>query len=162
MVTKAGLFAHTDNKTNGDVRVDKEIVCDDKKSRSKSIYRYINKSRQRVAKIRIDDGLVPDQRTKKCDYLVVNWDSAHSFFIELKGSNLTRAIAQINATLDLLWSDIKKMGIHTAHARIVLSKIPRPHLMPNEKRILEKRLKKNEYGSGTVKTEPPKEMSETF
>jgi hypothetical protein len=162
MVTADDLFTHTENKTGDrkNVRIDSTIVCSDK--RSKSIYRYINQSRHQIAKIHVDGGLISDTRTKKCDWLLVNKDSATAFFIELKGSNLTRAIEQINTTLDLLWTDIKKTGIRTAHARIVLSKIPRPHLMPNEKRKLEKRLKENEYGNGTVKTEPPKEMSETF
>ena len=162
MVTTDDLFTHTENKT-GDgksVRIDNTIVCSDK--RSKSIYRYINQSRQSVAKIRVDGGLVSDTSTKKCDWLLVNKDSATAFFIELKGSNLTRAIEQINATLDLLWTGIKKTGIRTANARIVLSKIPRPHHMSNDKRILEQRLKKNEYGGGTVRIEPPKEMPETF
>jgi hypothetical protein len=151
MVTETELSTHTENKTNDGkgVRIDGEIVCRDKQS--KSTYRYINKSRQSVAKIRVDDGIVPDKRTKKCDYLVVNWDLAHSFFIELKGNNLARAIEQINATLDLLWTDIKKMGICAAHARIVLSKTPRPNLMPIEKRILELRLKTSKYGGGNVK-----------
>ena len=157
MITKSELLTHTENKTGGNVRVDNVVVCPE----NKSTYRYVNNARQCVAKIRVDGGLIRNTGTKKCDWLVINWDLAHSFFIELKGSDIRKAISQINVTLDLLWSDVKKTGIDVAHARIVLSKTPRPNLMPNEKRKLEIRLKDKEYGGGTVKVQS-EQMTETF
>jgi hypothetical protein len=143
MITKTELLKHTENKTGKDVRVDNEIVC----SENKSTYRYVNKSRQHVAKIKVDGGLVPSTDTKKCDWLLINWDSAHSFFVELKGCDVKKAIDQINATLDLLWADVKTMGIGIAHARIVLSKTPNPNFIRSEQRILEKRLKLCSHGA---------------
>jgi hypothetical protein len=72
-----------------------------------------------------------------------------------------KAIAQINATLDLLWTDVKKMEVGIAHARIVLSKTPNPNFIRNERRILEMRLKENLYGGGTVNIKST-EITDTF
>ena len=157
MITKDELFKHTENKDGNKVRIDKNIRC----SENKSEYLYINKSGHRVAKIKVDGALVAATDTKKCDYLLVNWNSTHSLFIELKGSDVKKAICQINTTLDLLWTSLKGMGMSVAHARIVLSKTPRPNLMPIEKRKLDLRLKAKEYGFGTIKVQSEK-MLETF
>jgi len=132
-------LVHTENRIGDNVRVDSEIVCRENKSE----YRYINNAKQRVAKIKVDGGLVPSKHnTIKCDYLVINWDSATSFFIELKGSDVRKAISQIIATLGLLWSDISGMGICVAHARIVPTKHQKPDIIHNQQRQLEQMLKK--------------------
>jgi len=153
MVTKTELFTHTENKDGDDVRIDSEIVCHERQS----TYRYINQAGQRIARIRVDGGLVQDTNVEKCDWLLINWDSNHSFFIELKGSDVKKAIRQINATLDWFWLDINGMGIRVAHARIVPGKVPRPDFVRNDRRKLELRLK--QYGYGTVKIQA-REMTE--
>ncbi len=157
MVTKTDLLANTENKAGDNVRVDKEIVCRENQSE----YRYINNAKQRVAKIRVDGGLILDKNRQKCDWLLVDCDSARSFFIELKGSNVNKALEQISTSLDLLWSDINKLGICVAHARIVTSKTPTPKKMDKNKQYrLEQRLKKD-CGGGKLKIQT-KQLIETF
>lgn len=162
MVTEAELLAHTENKINGDVRIDNKIVCREKQS----TYCYINQSRHRVAKIDVDGGLVKDKKVEQCDYLLINWDSHHSFFIELKGSDVRKAISQIIATLDLLWADISNIGICVAHVRIIPTKAPRPDLIHNQRRDLEQRLKQCNGGYHKIKEKlvdiKVKVMVETF
>ena len=157
MPTKAELFKHTENKKGRYVRIDNAIVCRDK--RSKSTYRYINQFRHHVAKIRVDNGLVQNSSAQKCDWLLINWDSAHSFFVEIKGSDVKTAIEQIKATLNLLWSDINKMGINVAHIRIVVTRVPVPNLVSQKKQELKIYLKR--YGSGTPDIQS-QEMVDTF
>ncbi len=65
-----------------------------------------------------------------------------AFFVELKGSDLLKAIDQINSTIDEL---LKKLENHLINARIVLTKVRVPNLRNNPNMIkFEKRLRK--YG----------------
>ena len=43
---------------------------------------------------------------KKCDYLVLNDDKRTAYFIELKGSDITGAIEQIEQTVEKLKRDL--------------------------------------------------------
>jgi hypothetical protein len=155
MVTKAELFAHTENKIDNQVRVDKQIICKE----NKSTYCYINQSEKHVAKIRVDGGLIRDKSVKKCDWLLINWDLAHSVFVELKGSDIKTAVEQIKSTISVLWSDIKTMGINIAHVRIVVTRVAVPNLVVQKKRELKVLLK--QCGKGTVEIQSQK-LEELF
>jgi len=156
MITKDELFKHTENKDGNKVRIDKNIRC----SENKSEYLYVNKSEHHVAKIKVDGALISATDTKKCDYLLINWNGGVAFFVELKGSDFNQAISQINATLDLIWSDIKEMGIRVPNARIVLSKSPVPGIQNSpQRRQFDARLKK--CGGGKL-MHATRQMTETF
>ena len=122
MLTRTDFDRNTENlNRDGNVRIDSTIVCSEKKS----TYRYSNNSQRRVAKIKIDGGLIAAQDREKCDWLLVNWGDGISFFIELKGSDLFKAISQITSTIRQIWNDLSTLNdspVTTANARIVLSK----------------------------------------
>ncbi|MDR2115367.1 MAG: hypothetical protein LBP87_03190 [Planctomycetaceae bacterium] len=69
--------------------------------------------------------MISDQNTLKYDYLLLNHTEIngtthyHSIFIELKGSDLTRAYQQISATIERFNNHLKGSKLH---ARVVLSK----------------------------------------
>ncbi|MDR0704001.1 MAG: hypothetical protein LBF88_03350 [Planctomycetaceae bacterium] len=107
------------------------IVCEEKAS--KYIYKY--KSGEKFLRLQVDGGLISDQNTLKCDYLLLNYTKInkithyHSIFIELKGSDLTHACEQILATIESLNNNLKGSILH---ARIVLSKVPKPNVQLNK------------------------------
>jgi hypothetical protein len=72
-----------------------------------------------ITKYRVDGNLIKEG--KKCDFLLLNCEKRKAYFIELKGSNLHRAIDQINQTIDLLQSSIK--DDFAIYARIVLTRV---------------------------------------
>ncbi|MDR2438480.1 MAG: hypothetical protein LBE12_03780 [Planctomycetaceae bacterium] len=115
------------------------IVCQERES--KYVYKY--KSDENFIKLQIDGGLISNQNTPKCDYLLLNCTKKneiayyHSIFIELKGSDLTHACEQILATIESLNNNLKGSILH---ARIVLSKVPKPNVQLN--RLKEKIMKK--------------------
>lgn len=82
-------------------------------------YRYINQSFNHLAKYRVDGGLISDNGAK-CDYLLLNCERKHSYFIELKGSDLIRAVEQINRSIDELKNNLPDF---TFSARIVLTRV---------------------------------------
>ncbi|MDR1270391.1 MAG: hypothetical protein LBK82_12790 [Planctomycetaceae bacterium] len=107
------------------------IVCQDKTA-SKYIYKY--KQNEQFMKLHIDGGLISDQNTLKCDYLLLNYTEInkethyHSIFIELKGSDFPHACKQISATIESLGYNLKGSILH---ARIVLSKVSTPNSQLN-------------------------------
>lgn len=119
MPTSEDLDRNTENRNqDGTIRIDATIVCRE----NRSTYRYDNNSQKHVAKIKVDGGLISDPNKKKCDWLLINWDDGISFFIELKGSDLFKAVSQITSTINAIWNDINDLSVHRANARIVLSR----------------------------------------
>lgn len=76
---------------------DKIIVCKENQSE----YRAENLALDNVYKFKIDgDILSVSDSSVRCDYLVENETKKHAYFIELKGSDITHAIEQIEATIN--------------------------------------------------------------
>lgn len=92
-------------------------VVSDKKS--STVYRYINENLSHLAKYRVDGGLIGDNGPK-CDYILLNCEKQKSFFIEIKGSDLARAVEQIDRSIDLLKPSLRNFAIY---ARIVLTRV---------------------------------------
>jgi hypothetical protein len=109
------------------------IVC--KENASKYIYKY--KSDEKFMKLQIDGGLISDQNTPKCDYLLLNYTRKnetshyHSIFIELKGSDVIHACEQISKTIEQIGN---KLTGSILHARIVASKISNIQIQINKKK----------------------------
>jgi hypothetical protein len=82
-------------------------------------YRYKNQSSNHLAKYRVDGGLISDDGAK-CDFLLLNCEQKQSYFIELKGSDIIRAIEQIDRSIDKLKTDLPDFAFF---ARIVLSRV---------------------------------------
>ncbi|MDR0610987.1 MAG: hypothetical protein LBG58_12815 [Planctomycetaceae bacterium] len=123
MFTKENLYKNTENlDTNGNVRIDMTIVCKERNSE----YRYHNRLQKHVAKIKIDGGLISNDQ-ERCDWLLINWDDGILFFIELKGSDLWKAVSQIQTTIDTVKTNmLQQFSFKNINVRIILSKNQRP------------------------------------
>lgn len=96
----------------------------------------INKSSKKIMGLRVDDCLITEGA--KCDYLLVIEAEEKLYFIELKGSDLVKAVDQINTTLDKLLPSINHKIIN---GRIVLSKVNTPDLQHSRLIKLRQRLR---------------------
>lgn len=115
----------------------KKVTCSDIKSRSE--YIYWNKSLDALSKYRVDGCLITDNGSK-CDYLLLNITKKVSYFIELKGSNLIKAVEQIDRSIDLLHKDFKDYSVE---ARIVLTRVNTTDLKNTKLIKLESKLRKH-------------------
>ena len=91
---------------------------------SKTFYSLQNPAKKIVGKYIVDDCLLANlQNDEKCDYLftVKNDDKVDGYFIELKGSNVSKAIGQIINSIGRLKSNING----NLFGRIVCSKFPK-------------------------------------
>lgn len=90
-------------------------VYGDKKS-----YILENPGRKTISKYVVDDCLLAALRDEeKCDYLFVN--NSNGYFVELKGSDVPKAIKQLISTIGYLRNDVRGNLL----ARIVCSKFRR-------------------------------------
>lgn len=114
----------------------KTIVCTDQKSSPKYIYENI--AEDALTKYKVDGCLIDDDGSK-CDFLLLNCDKEISYFIELKGSDLMKAVEQIDRSIELLHKDLAKFSIE---ARIVLTRVNTIDLKNPKLIKLENKLKK--------------------
>ena len=61
-----------------------------------------NTKRQYVRHFKVDGEVFRGPGEERCDYLLLNDEAATSYYIELKGSDLPKAIRQIENTIKLL------------------------------------------------------------
>lgn len=92
------------------------VVCSDRNSSTN--YRYNNTSRNRLTKYTVDGCLITIE--ERCDYLLINCNQLKSFFIELKGSDLSKAIDQIDSSITRLKPTLINYSVN---ARIVLTRV---------------------------------------
>lgn len=126
---------------------------------NKQEYRVLNDNENIVCKIRVDDCLIKDG--SKCDYLAIKCHKniiKSLYFIELKGSDLTQALKQIEATIK--HPKIKQLTNKdcSIYARVVLNKQRSPDIRSSEKMKFEQMIKKL---GGDLKTQG-KKMVERF
>ena len=77
----------------------------------------LNGARERVRQYQIDGGVLPKgQQLERCDYLLINDDRRSAYFIELKGSDLKKAIAQIETSVQMIAASLPG---HTFYKRII-------------------------------------------
>ena len=100
-------------------------------------YRYINQTANNLAKYRVDGGLISDNDVK-CDFLLLNCEQKQSYFIELKGSDIIRAIEQIDRSIEILKNELLDFAFF---ARIVLSRVNTTDLKHIKLLKLEKKVK---------------------
>ncbi len=76
-----------------------------------------NVNRHTIRHYNVDKGIIPKNDTQaRCDYLLLNDTEKRAYYIELKGSDLEKAIQQIENTIRLLHSGI---STYTIFPRIV-------------------------------------------
>ena len=114
----------------------KIVTCTDAKSNTKFIYE--NDSLDELTKYRVDGCLINDDNSK-CDYLLLNCTKEVSYFVELKGSDLIKAVEQIDRSIDILHKDFKEYSVE---ARIVLTRVNTTDLKSTKLIRLENKLRK--------------------
>lgn len=114
----------------------KIVTCTDAKSSTKYIYE--NDSLDELTKYRIDGCLIADDNSK-CDYLLLNCTKQVSYFVELKGSDLIKAVEQIDRSIDILHKEFKEYSVE---ARIVLTRVNTTDLKSTKLIRLQAKLKK--------------------
>jgi hypothetical protein len=114
----------------------KIVTCTDAKSSTKYIYQ--NDSQDILSKYKVDGCLIDDEDSK-CDFLLLNCSKGISYFVELKGSDLIKAVEQIDHSINILHKDFKEYSVE---ARIVLTRVNTTDLKSSKLIRLESRLKK--------------------
>jgi hypothetical protein len=100
---------------------------------------YDNEVLDYLSKYKVDGCLINDNGSK-CDFLLLNCTKQTSYFIELKGSDLIKAIEQIDRSIDVLHKDFSSYSIE---ARIVLTRVNTTDLKSSKLIRLESKLKKH-------------------
>ena len=76
-----------------------------------------NKAHDDVRHFLIDGGVLPKEKDpERCDYLLLNDSNQRAFFIELKGSDIKKAISQIETTVDMI---VDSLPEYTVYKRII-------------------------------------------
>ena len=101
-----------------------------------SKFNAINQASKTIMGLRVDDCLIKEGA--KCDYLLIIEAEKKLYFIELKGSDLVKAVDQISTTLDKLLPSIDHKIVN---GRIVLSKVNAPDIKDSRLLKLRQRLK---------------------
>lgn len=99
-------------------------------------YRIINTANAILTVYAVDPCLIPDKQQKKCDYLVIAHcqDTMKALFIELKGSDITSAIQQIESSLRILGNSLRNYQVF---GRIIGRRVT-PNIKSRSSRLEEK------------------------
>lgn len=85
---------------------------------NKKKYRLRNPEPDLLARYQVDGAMLQDQDNIKCDNLVIDLDKKIAIFVELKGTDLRHALAQIDSTVNRLCGGLKG---YRMYSRIVTS-----------------------------------------
>lgn len=106
---------------------------------AKTEYRVQNKNGRTISKYIVDDCLLRlRQREEKCDYLFTADDLKAAYFIECKGSDVLKAVNQIQSSINMLADDLTG---YVLKGRIVPTRVYNPDLRSQQYRKLRERLK---------------------
>ncbi|MGD1892811.1 MAG: hypothetical protein ACFB15_19775 [Cyclobacteriaceae bacterium] len=61
-----------------------------------------NKSKKTICRVKVDGCLIDNQRTKRCDYWFKICETEQHFLVELKGTDVSKAVEQIISTFDFV------------------------------------------------------------
>ena len=76
-----------------------------------------NVSRHEIRQFKIDGEVITKNAdTARCDYLLLNDEAKRAYYIELKGSDLEKAIQQIEATVQMFQTSLPG---YTTYKRII-------------------------------------------
>lgn len=110
-----------------------------KEHQEKREYRLENKSGKDIVVYRIDGGLIDDNNVLKCDYGLFTEDNV-LYFVELKGADYIHALEQLLSTVSILVVT-PQVKVNKLNARVVLSKMNVPEIIPTQEKKLIKLLK---------------------
>ncbi|MCX5965163.1 MAG: hypothetical protein NT070_19165 [Cyanobacteria bacterium] len=75
---------------------------------NKSKITFLNPNQYQILIIRVDDCVIKDKEILRCDYAIVPCDEVE-IYVELKGSDISHAVKQIESTIRLLSDDPQKI-----------------------------------------------------
>ena len=111
------------------------IVIKEKQSE----YKGNNVDRKFFCRYRVDECILNQSGGKQCDFLLINGVEKICYFIELKGSDLIKAVEQLDKTITALKGILKDYDIN---GRIVLTRVNITDLRNTKYIRLKNRLKK--------------------
>lgn len=121
-----------------------KIVLKDKKGKSQFLVN--NPNRYNVCCLLIDGCLIESQEEEKTDFLLLKCcekednKTSTAYFVELKGSNLIKAVRQINNSLNILLPKLEDFSI--INGRIITTRVDKIDLLHTDYKALQQRLKK--------------------
>lgn len=72
-----------------------------------------NKSHDNVRHFQIDGGVLPKGKEPvRCDYLLLNDSNMRAYYIELKGSDIKKAIEQIEASVAMIKASLPHYSVY--------------------------------------------------
>ena len=85
-----------------------------------------NKGDENFLRIQVDKGLLKeiDLETKKCDYCFIRCKTNDYYFVELKGTNIEKAVEQLKTTISYFKKNYKVKG-NQIYAYIASSSVPK-------------------------------------
>lgn len=86
-------------------RCDKKIVLQEE---NKSKITFLNPNQDKILTIKVDGCVISDNETLRCDYALMPSDEIE-IYVELKGSDIVHAVAQLESTIRLLSDNPKKI-----------------------------------------------------
>lgn len=90
-----------------------------------------NVSRQYIRHFKVDGEVFSGPGEERCDYLLLNDEAKTSYYIELKGSDLPKAIQQIENTIRLIapslsgYAILRRIVYHTGSHNVRASEVSR-------------------------------------
>lgn len=101
----------------------------------KSILNIINKESKKYLRVRVDNCLI-GKKYKKCDWILDIEDKKKAYFIELKGSNIDHACAQLKNSREMTESIY---GEYDREFLAIISNMPAaaPYIMEAKKQFRE-------------------------
>ncbi len=97
-------------------------------SEFKTEYRMMNPLGKTICVTKMDGCYL--KNCVSCDFLIVNCDDKKAYFVELKGSDVFRALEQVEKTLEEVREDLSG---YQCFARVVPTKVPVPNIRNNPK-----------------------------
>lgn len=117
----------------------------------KTEFILISQSNKSVDMFVIDDCVLKHKATEeKCDYLFRMTEDKIACFVECKGSDVLKAVTQINSTINILISELLD---YTLKARIIPTRVYSPDIRTENYKRLRKKLNGNLITKSKVLTE---------
>ena len=85
-------------------RCDTKIVLQENKSK----ITFLNPNQDKILTIKVDGCVISDNETLRCDYALMPSDEIE-IYVELKGSDIVHAVAQLESTIRLLSDNPQKI-----------------------------------------------------
>lgn len=94
--------------------------CEQRRSDSKIVFQenkskitFLNPKKKEILDVKIDGCVFVDNETLRCDYLLIlnteTEDTEVEIYVELKGSDISHAVKQLESTIRLMSEDVLNM-----------------------------------------------------